>query len=62
MLLGLLAIGVAAIVFKFALRKNFEEEVKMTLRDELINEYEGEVTGGKSAFTIAADVFQIYVI
>jgi len=59
LLLALLAIGVAALVFKFALRKNFEDEVKSTLKDQLFNEYEGEVQM-KSAFTIAVDVFQIY--
>lgn len=60
LLLGLLAIGVAALVFKFALRKSFEDEVKNAFKDQLFNEYEGEVPS-KSGFTIAIDAFQIYV-
>lgn len=58
-LLALLAIGISALVFKYALRKDFEEEFKKTLINQLKVDYEGEINA-KSAFTIAVDVFQIY--
>jgi hypothetical protein len=60
LLLALLAIGIAALVFKYALRKNFEDEFKKVLEMEIKTQYQGEVQM-KNAFTVAADVFQIYV-
>lgn len=58
-LLALIAIGIAALVFKYALRKNFEDEFKNGLKDKLKTDYEGEVAL-KSPFTIAIDMFQVY--
>jgi hypothetical protein len=58
-LLALLAIGISALVFKYALRRDFEEEFKKTLIGQLKKDYQGEISV-KNAFTITVDVFQIY--
>lgn len=57
----MIAIGVTALIFKFALKKNFEDEFKRIVSELIIDEYQGEITDPKNAFTVAADIFQIYV-
>ncbi len=60
MLLALIAIGIAAIVYKYALHKNLENEFKNVFKKQIDTLYQGQVDN-KNAFTIAADMFQIYV-
>ena len=58
--MGLLAIGIAALVFKYALKQNFVAEFSNTLVNDIKQQYQG-IVSAPNAFTVAADVFQIYV-
>ena len=58
--MGLIAIGIAALVFKYALKNKFEDEFKNVLLKDIKAQYQGAVAQ-PNAFTVAADIFQVYV-
>lgn len=60
MLLGLISIGVTALIYKYAFNKDFEKDYREILKSSIEKYYQGEVQN-KTAFTISIDTFQIFV-
>lgn len=61
LILGLIAIGVTALIFEYAYKGKFQLEFKKVFLNRIENEYLGQVPGKTNTFTVSADVFQIYV-
>jgi hypothetical protein len=61
MLLALIAIGIAAIVFKFALSNSLENETKKAVLKQLSDEYDPKYNTKSDVYTAGFDVFQVLV-
>lgn len=59
MLLGLIAVGSTALIYKYALNRKFEDELRSSVKDQINRLYQGEVIE-KNAVTVALDAFQVY--
>jgi hypothetical protein len=59
MLLGLIAVGGTALIYKYVLDKKFEVEFRKTVKEQIQKMYQGEVQD-KNALTVALDTFQVY--